>query len=117
MEYRDAVLPLAGESWAAVSTGPSGGMSLKLLLRIVPRHRKRLLIKGRCIKHGVGHDGFDDRPQPSGSQLELYSLFDDIVEGFVIKDKGLSVEFEEAGILLDNGILRLCEDISQCGAV
>jgi hypothetical protein len=69
---------------------------------------------GRQFEHGVEQDLFHDRAQATGAGLALdAALLGDLLQRFLVEGQLDLFHLEQTLILLDQGVLRLGQDLDQ----
>ena len=72
-----------------------------------------LHLQRRNFEHHIHHDSLYDGTQATCSQLIFDSLVYDELIHFRLEGKFHTVHLEQLNILLDDGVLWLCQDITQ----
>src|SRR4051812_20180365 len=81
------------------------------LASVVEREMEGTIVLLRWhIEHGVCEDHLADSAETATAEFVLYCLLHHIVKSSIF-DRQLDIfEFEEASVLLNEGVLRLCKD-------
>ena len=71
----------------------------------------------RHLEHHVHHNGFDDGAQAAGTELVFDGLVNNELKDFGLDDEFHAIHLEELDVLLDDGVLRLGQDVAECCTV
>ena len=87
---------------------------VETLAGIFARHAELVhtLLSGQ-LEHGFAEDDLADAAQSARAELVVHRLLHDEVEGVGVELEGNAIEFEEALVLLDEGVFRLGEDAAE----